>query len=576
MPRDAPHNPKPILTFTHWLLLLVVINLVARLPLCWDPATVDNDGAEYLAITRHLRTTGQYATDLKWQFFTDDPVRHLAWADRPPLYPYLALLNQRALPFLDPTAAARVGNGVLACLGLILCAIYLRRLFGDRIALIAAGFAFLLPHTLKWTTQPMTETVTLVLTFGALQAWDISAEPLAQAASTRHLARKLSPQNGGIGTALLCGLLCGLAYLARPTGAVLLLVFLADSVRRAYVGARPPSPQSLTPDPQPPGPGHLYALGLLLGFALCAVPYHFRLWQLYGNPFHSALGFTFAVQTYYEVSYYGFEATKPTLLTFLRGHWSSIPGLILHQAWRHFQILVPQLLPFLPFALLMRRVDWGGRRWPGVALILGALLVHTLTWSAWGSSRYFLPCLPIAIALLLSTAERTREGRTTPSWLNQYTRFAPAMAGLGLAVCLGVFYATYARVDRGLPELPTWKAAASQVRGASLIASDKPAILNVLLATPCVRLPRTTDPAQLARFIGELHPEVLVLFADEPAEQPMAEAWRAGRLPEGWRLAVAEGNLLIAQPAMLAGRTVHERSGQLPQIRQAGARGLVN
>lgn len=567
--RAVTRQPKPILSFTHWLILLVLINLVARLPLCWDPATVDNDGAEYLAITRHLRTTGQYATDLKWQFFTDDPVQHLAWADRPPLYPYLALFTQRALPFLDHTSAARIGNALLACFALLLCALYLRRLFGERVALLATGFVFLLPHTLKWTTQPMTETVTLALTFGALLMWDLCTNGDLEAASSTRTASSRSSGPIAVGGAFLCGIMSGLAYLARPTGALLIAVLVAHQLFHD-------SHSTATKGPQPQIPKLRGALTMLAGFALCAAPYHLLLWRIYGSPFHSSLGFTFGVQTYYEVTYYGFEAPRPSTLLFLQSHWSAIPGLVFHQIWRHIQILLPQFLPFLPFALLLRRKDWSGRCWPVVALIVGTLLVHTLTWSAWGSSRYFLPCLPLMVALLLSVAERVRIEGTAPSCLGRYARVASLAAFAGLAVCLVGFYGTDARADRGLKYLPAWKEAASQVRGARLVASDKPAILNLLLETPAIRLPRTTDAAQLDRFIRSYHPEALVLFPDEPAERPMAAAWRAGNLPQGWRLKVDQANLLIVRQADNSEHIGTRRAGPQPQIRQADKAPMVN
>lgn len=554
MPRTPSPPRKPLLAFASWLILLVAVNLAARLPLCWDPATVDNDGAEYLAITRQLRTTGQYATDLKWQFYTPDPVYHAAWADRPPLYPYFALLCQRALPHLPPTAAARLGNALLAMVALLLCAVYLRRLFGERIALAATGFAFLLPHTLKWTTQPMTETVTLALTFAALLAWEASYAPQAR--------------QGHPGGAFLCGLLCGLAYLARPTGALLLLVFVADHLYRAITGPEKARGARTALTYLSPG-------ALLTGFGLCAAPYHLQLWRDYGNPFYSALGFTFAVKTYYEVTYYGFEAPRPTVGNFLRQHWAAVPGLILHQVWRHVQILVPQLLPFLPFSLALRRSDWLGRRAPAAGLIGATLLVHTLTWSAWGSSRYFLPCLPLAIAFLLAGADRVRSDAAAWPWLRRLAVAIPGLAGVGLAGCLVAFYATFAAPDRGLAGLPAWREAAGRVKGAGLIASDKPSILNLLLETPAVRLPRTTDPEQLARFLHAYRPGALVLFPDEAAERPMAQAWRAGRLPAGWRLDMDTERLLILRPEPGGGEG-RSNSASRREMRQAGAASVVN
>jgi len=477
---------------------------------------VDNDGAEYLAITRHLRTTGEYATDLKWQFYTDDPVSHSAWADRPPLYPYLALAAQRALSFAPPTAAARLGNALLACLALLLCAAYLRRLYDERTALIATGFVFLLPHTLKWTTQPMTETVTLALTFGGLLLW----------ARGRGSARGTD----GIATALGVGLLAGLAYLARPTGAVLALAVVADAVAHRRAGWL------------------AQVAAVAVGFALCALPYHWWLWRLYGNPLHSALGFTFAVETYYEVSYYGYGQPKPTVAGFLLGHGAALPGLLLHQFWRHVQIVIPQLLPFLPFAG-GRAADRREERWAGLALVGALAVAHTVAWAAWGSSRYFIVALPIVIAALLWRGSAVTE-QGGPRWLVRYQRVGLPLAAAGLLICLVNFYLIAASPTRGLASLPAWRAgaAAAAAVGARLIASDKPSILNLLLETPAVRLPRTTDPLLLERFAREFEPEVMVLFVDEPAEAPMAAAWRSGRLPRGWRLAIDRPSLLVLVP----------------------------
>jgi hypothetical protein len=151
---------------------------------------------------------------------------------------------------------------------------------------------------------------------------------------------------------------------------------------------------------------------------------------------------------------------------------------------------------------------------------------------------------------LLEAAERI--GVDAPGWTGAYRRALPVVTGLGLLLALANFYVTAMRPDRGLSSLPAWRDAAREVAGARLIASDRPSILNLLLETPAVRLPRTTDTALLQRFIAEYRPEALVLFADEPAEEPMAAAWRAGHLPRGWSLMVDRGILLIAKPHTLA------------------------
>lgn len=514
MTRDAASS-----SFWRWLAILAIVNLAARLPLCWDPATVDNDGAEYLAIARFLRTRGEYATDLKWHFYTDDPVIHAAWADRPPLYPLVAVAWQWALPFLDPTAAARVGNSVLACLGLGLAALLLRRLFDERVALLATAYGFLLPLALSWTTQPMTEALQLALTFGALWVWD----------TAWHGSRTVCP-----GRCVAAGVLAGLLYLARPTGIVLIVALAIDAVRqrsdpRLGTGARRWWP--------------LLATGA--AWAITVAPYHAILALTYGSPFYSALGFTYAVRTYWEVAHYGFERPPPRIGEFLVREWANLPGLILRQCWRHAQAFLHQLGPLLPLLLWSRRADWSDRRLPATALIVGALVLHTLTWSAWGSSRYFLA--PIVLLAAMSLAIGARLAPTGEGIAAGLGRWLPRLAGALLVGMLVHFAWQQTRPDRGIPSLPAWREAAAAVRDVRLVASDKPAILNLLLAVPAVRLPRTTDRDQLGRFVERYAPDALVLFADEPGEPAVAAAWRTGGLPPGWQLVHDRGILLIAR-----------------------------
>jgi 4-amino-4-deoxy-L-arabinose transferase-like glycosyltransferase len=561
---------SPSHTFLRWLALLLLVNVAVRLPLCWEPAAVRNDGAEYLAVARSLRTTGEYATDLKYQFFTDDPVRHPAWGDRPPLYPAFAALCALALPGLDPTAAARLGNVLVAAIALVLAAFYLRRLYGEKVALLAAGYVFLLPHTVYWTAQPMTESLSLLLTFGGLLVWHPPVQaltcPTTQHPPSRRSGLPLSRSVGEGGTgdegppstqhstptrALLAGMLAGLGYLTRPTGALLALVFALDALWRL-------------------GKGRLVTLAALaVGFLLCAVPYHLVLWRVHGSPFYSSIGYTFSVENYYAVTYYGFERQHATTPEFLRGHAGELPRLILAQAWNHAQSLFLPLAALWPFAVRWRRADWSGDHFPAAALIAAVVVVHTLVWSAWGSSRYFLIPLILLTAALLDAAVSRQPSAVSPQpsvsqqphsphgfRLSPFAfRLSIAASAVGLLISLGQLYLREARPDHGLPLLPDWKSAAVEVRDAALIASDRPATLNLLTEKPCVMLPRMTDPAQMERFVRKFQPNVMVLFIDEPEKpsaEAMAAAWRSGALPAGWRLVTDRGRTLIARRASTA------------------------
>ncbi len=511
-----------------WLVMLLGAAVAARLPLCWEPLTIRNDGVEYLAVARAIRETGRFSSDLRYHFHADpvtgepgvaleagiaaDPIRHAAWGDRPPLYPLVAAGYQGLLRSIDPVAAARLGNVLLSALALVLAAYYLRRLFGEVPALLASGYFFLLPHTVYWTAQPMTEALSLALSLAALLAWD----------RRRHAGALVAG-------ALVAGVFVGLNYLTRPTGGLLLPVLLVDAVRRPSTRRR--------------------CLPLLVGFLLPVLPYHLLLWRLYGDPFYTTLGYTFSVRDYYAVTYHGFEATRLTTAQFLLRHGREVPSLILSQGWNHLQSLLLPLLPFvaaLPWAGLRWR-HWSGRRWSIPVLSLLTFLVHTAVWTAWGSTRYFL--LPI---LLLSGAgfalgwrARRRSLRGRLAW-----RVVAGVATLALLVSLAQLYQREARHDHGLPALPSVRLAIAQVRGEEVIAADKPAPFNLLLETPVVLLPRTLDVTQLERFVDRYRPEVLVLIPDEPfrAEaKAMAAAWRRGALPVGWKLTDDRDGYLIAR-----------------------------
>src|SRR5437868_12760024 len=96
------------------LVLLAVAVFAAHLPLIRDPIEVRPDGAEYLGIARHFAWEGRWESDIKWHFTTNEPVRHSALGDRPPLYSLVASAAIRVSP--DPVTqvyAARLLNAAL-------------------------------------------------------------------------------------------------------------------------------------------------------------------------------------------------------------------------------------------------------------------------------------------------------------------------------------------------------------------------------------------------------------------------------------------------------------------------------
>ncbi len=482
--------------------LLILGTIAARLPLVWDKETVRNDGAEYLAIARHLRTTGEFATDLKYGFWTDDPVHHSAWGARPPLYPAIAALCSSALPTLDATAAVRLGNALLSGLAAFLALLYLQRFYSERTAYLATAFVFLLPHTVYWTAQPMTEAAALVLTLGALLLW-----PSRPAFS---------------------GVLIGLLYLTRPTGAFVLAALLLDAVIAKDVKR---------------------SAGLLAGFAVPALPYHAWLGRLYGDPFHSSLGYTFAVANYYEVTYHGFEATRLSAMDFIRTRGGELPGLILNQFGAHLPALTLPLLGLWPFALRWRSGEWAGGRRAAWLLVVITIVGHTGVWSAWGSSRYFLFCLLLLTPALLAKAEELWKNSSGEKRLWRAAAIVlPAVSALGLCVELGRTYARELSPNHGLPYLADVRRAVDETASLRLIATDRPSLLNLLREKPAVMLPYTEDGEKMRRFLAAYQPEALLLTLQPPLKaeaERIAASWRAGSLGADWKLTFDTGSGLL-------------------------------
>src|SRR5262245_9281038 len=99
------------------LALLGLVIFLAHLPLIRDPIEVRPDGAEYLGIARHFAWEGRWVSDIKWHFTTNEPVRHSALGDRPPLYPLAAAGAVRlSQDFAAQVYAARLLNACLAAL----------------------------------------------------------------------------------------------------------------------------------------------------------------------------------------------------------------------------------------------------------------------------------------------------------------------------------------------------------------------------------------------------------------------------------------------------------------------------
>lgn len=497
----------PVPRFTGvWILVLLVLTVAARLPLIGDILEVRNDGAEYLAIARALAQGRGYSSDLKYHFFNPLPVQHAALGDRPPLAPLVMAPLLALFPGSAGVAAVRLLMVLLAGAALLLYIRCLTPLAGRFAAAAASGFSFLLPHSIYWTAQPMTESLTLLLTPAALLM----------------LQRALRSETEGrdeLLFALSAGGLAGLAYLVRPTGALLAAALIYGALRE--------------------GRGRIAAAAALAA-GLVAAPYHLLLWIEFGSPWFTTLTYTFGVVTYLDAVFYGFEKAPRPLLTLLLQEGAEVGKVLARQWAAHAEaILLPLLAPAAAWILAGRPRAGSAAHWAApAALIVLTLAVHAVTWTAWGSSRYFLPVLPFLCAWILRPAAERSGDR----------RLIVAALLVGLGVALPAFYIKQFSRYHGRAELGMVEQSRRHLTGRGLIASNRPNQMNLLLERPAVALPYA-PPDQLSRFARTYRPEEMLLFLGPPEESSaaaMAADWRAGHLPSGYRLTLDGSRFLIA------------------------------
>jgi len=485
--------------------LLFLFMLLVRLPLIWDPLEVRNDGAEYLGIARRLARGDGYSSNLKYHFFHALPVRHNALGDRPPLAPLAFAAWSRLFPGLPLPAAARLLCVILTAAAAVVCWLLLFRLTDAFTAWAATLYCFLLPNNLYWSAQPMSEAFWLLGVPLALLFWE--------------LGRSQERAAAGFPWAAAAGASAGLVYLARPAGLLILAAFVAA----AFLGRQ----------------GWRAPAAAALGFAAAASPYHLALWFSFGQPFYTTLNYTFSVVTYLEATTYGYESRREGLAELLRTRAPELLQVWSRQWLAHAEGLLLPLVPMLPALAAPPRTPAG--LWTAPLVYCAAtLLVHLITWSAWGSSRYFLALHPLLVGFLLAPlAARPR-----------LRRLAVGAMVLGLTLALPPFVLKQAKANHGRPELAAVRAVLPRLQGRGLLASNRPSQLNFLTERDSVMLPHGSSRDQLARFLRQYEPVEVVLFLVEPElKTAMRQAgwWRAGAFEPGWRLAWDSPSVLVAR-----------------------------
>ena len=160
------------------------------------------DAAEYAGMARRLSSGQGFTTALKWHFFDQGPVVRPAAAERPVLYPLFAGMVLRLSPGAEPLRALQAANALLSVANVLLALCVYRTVVPAPVAWAAAALLPLLPPMTQTGTVALGEQLFLLLWLAALLALPRTARPAGAAAF---------------------GILAGLATLARPNGALLLL-----------------------------------------------------------------------------------------------------------------------------------------------------------------------------------------------------------------------------------------------------------------------------------------------------------------------------------------------------------------
>lgn len=541
------------------LAFLGLLAALARLPLIRTPVDVSPDGCEYLGIARHLAERHQWVSSLKWHFFTDSPVVHPALADRPPLFPLWAA-GWTALT-ADPERQVwlvRVSNLLLAAAVPALIYWALRAAVAEIAAALAALVFMLYPAFLRNSAQPLTEPLFLLLLFASLGLF-LRAGPYDRTRAASAPAW----------TWVASGALAGLAFLTRPSGLLLPLLYAAALLardRRVHEGPAGDETGGTARSAPKDAARMMQFVPLLLvlgGFFLPLLPYGFAVAAQTGSPFTSILRYNYSIRNIDEGTFYGFERSFPPPALFVWSHAVEVARLVARQ-WltmgkalgRSLEYLWPLLLFWRPWrgeppGASTHAASTHGRRgsrsrrssgrWSwGQGVLLGLALLnflfHAMSWTVWGAARYMFPTYVVAIALLIDAPLR---------WSDAAGRPLPAKGAVALAVsltllaCLGQdarLYREKARPYAGVHLGWAYAAAGrwlARTPPESLCAANQPWIINLLGRRPAVMAPRFQDQAQLRRYLNQYRPATLTLFVTEREPGDVATA---GRLVEDlWR-----------------------------------------
>jgi hypothetical protein len=474
-----------------------------------DRALLTFDSAEFAIAGRHLARTGTLATEV----VLPDEIRN-----RPPPVPLL--VGHPLVPILD-ALAFRIGGEnpaltlippALAYLATVLLAAALAlRLTDSHAAAWCAGAAVALaPQLLYFASEGLSELPFAACCLGAL-----------------HLLR--APPERPRWPAF--GLLLGLGHLARPIMVPLLPAWLAGVVLAA-----------------PPGRRGRAVLMTLAGFLPFAAGLALYKWSAAGNPFADVARFNLLIGLAPE-----FEAIRvhrmlapPEPLAWLASHPRAVAAKLARELPRMSASALFSV-GVVPGLLALSALVWPPRKpfEPALRVVVLALfgLAIVLVTLALPSGRYFVPLLPVLLALAVAGTHRLAGALRLPAPLR-----AAACAALVCVIAAYPIARTWKwtwseRIrDRGEFTESVWRSFGARLRrelpAGGMVASDVSAWVCWYADRPAVLIP--TSPAALDSLARRVPIGALVLTNEWLLRQRGEEAWLglyAGSAPPrtAWR-----------------------------------------
>jgi len=425
------------------LLLVFLTGLIVRLPLYTSPFWREPDVAEYLNIAHNLLSGQGYTQSLKMSFFDNSPVVIPAYTNRLPVTPvffFSLLLIRNNFYWLQLCLL------VLGAADVCLFYLLLRRLIQARPALLLSIFAAVNPNLLVNNRMLLSEPVYYLLLLTAFNLY-----------YSRSFGSKKY---------LLLGIFSGLVYLTRPEGILLLVVFLIMDFR------------------------HLRHLATLISiFLLTVLPYLLLKFAAGHNPFTTNHNYVWIVKSYSDGLESGFLRTYPTVWNFFRGNFFWIIIRIIRETYGNITSLLGKAyLAFLTPLLFFFPAKKFIRFLPLILYAIFNFLIITLTWSIIPEPERSL-CL-VFLFILPFVGFLPRLVWQKKLW---YLLFVLTLC---LYLVLDIHRIGWARNVEGFEgdwnpweksDFYSWVTA--HTSAGSVIASDKPHLVNIFTARPSLLLP---------------------------------------------------------------------------------------